>query len=119
MIVRWNSGYRKFGSVAGYRDQVGIAVPLRMPELTGLPSPEEDADLQAIEDAIYHSFQEHAESLFVAVITTSGMREFVLYTRAPEHARQCFEHLRTIVTSHELQLMIQPDEAWAVYSQLI
>jgi|HubBroStandDraft_1064217.scaffolds.fasta_scaffold138679_2 hypothetical protein len=36
MIVRSNAGYRDFGSVPGY--EVGIAVPLRSAEPTGLPS---------------------------------------------------------------------------------
>jgi hypothetical protein len=62
MIVRLNSGYRRFGSVPGYKDQVGIAVPLHSPAPAGLPSPEEGEQLQVIEDRIHDSFQEQAES---------------------------------------------------------
>lgn len=57
------------------------------------------------------------ESLLVAVITTSGMREFVFYTREPEHVKQRFAGLRRSITSHEIQLMIQPDKKWKVYAQ--
>ncbi len=118
MIVRSNTGYRKFGSVPGYEHQAGIAVPLRAPETTGLPSPEEDAELTAIENAICPTLEEKVESLLVAIITTSGMREFVFYTRAPQELRQRFEVLRHRITSHEIQLMVQPDKDWVVYAQL-
>lgn len=117
MIVRSNTGYREFGSVPGYDHQVGIAVPLHMPEPTGLPSPAEDAELGKIEDAICNSLQEHGESLLVAIITTSGMREFVFYTLAPQRVQERFEQLRDRIT-HQIQLMIQFDETWEIYSQL-
>ncbi len=119
MIVRSNTGYRGLGSVAGYEHQVGVAVPLRAPEPTGLPSPEEAAQLGDLEDSICTSLEAEAESLLVAVITGSGMREFVFYTRAPEEAKQRFELLRRSVTSHEIQLMIQPDKDWRVYAELV
>jgi Family of unknown function (DUF695) len=64
------------------------------------------------------SLQEQAESLLVAIITTSGMREFVFYTRDPERVKHRFEQLRNQITSHELQLMIQVDEAWEIFGQL-
>jgi hypothetical protein len=118
MFVRTNTGYREFTSVSGYEHQVGIAVPLRKAEATGLPSPAEDVQLGEIEDIICASLEEQAESLLVAVITTGGMREFVFYTREPNNVRHLFEGLRSRITSHELQLMIQPDSTWRVYSQL-
>lgn len=118
MIVRANTGYREFGSVSGYAHQVGIAVPLKTSETTGLPSPEEDAQLGEIEEILCGSLEQRAESLFVGVITTGGMREFVFYTRNPRSVQHLFETLRGRITSHELQLMIQPDMTWDVYAQL-
>ena len=117
LIVRSNTGYNGFGSIAGYEHQVGIAVPLRAPEPTGLPSPAEDAELGTVEDGICASLEQEAESLLVAIITTSGMREFVFYTRAPEQVKRRFEQLRGSITSHEIQLMIQPDKDWGTYAQ--
>ena len=118
MIVRSNAGYREFGMVPGYEHQVGIAVPFRSPEPNGLPSLEENVELDAIEDAICNYLQEGAASLLVAIITTNGMREFVLYTRAPEQLQHSFEQLRRHIMSHEMQLMIQVDKTWEIYAQL-
>jgi hypothetical protein len=117
-IMRLNSGYAKFGNIHGYEHQVGIAIPLRAPEESGLPSPEEDAELAEIEGSLCLALEQDAESLLVAIITTGGMREFVFYTRAPQYVRQRFERFRDGIGSHEIQLMIQPDKDWDVYAQL-
>ena len=116
MILRVHSGYRGFVPLPGYDHQAGIAVPFREPAPSGLPSIGESPDLAAIEESI-SQFEENAESLLVAVITTGGMREFVLYTRSPADLERRFELLSTEVTSHEMQLMIQPDENWETYAQ--
>jgi hypothetical protein len=118
MFVRTNARYRNMSGVAGFEHQVGIAVPLHHPEPSGLPSSIEIRDLDFIEDAVCESLEAGGESLFVAVITTSGMREFVLYTSSPERVKQKFELLQSNITSHEIQLMIQPDKDWKVYARL-
>jgi hypothetical protein len=118
MFIRRNTGYRDYGSVSGYEHQVGIAVPLRKPEATGLPGAAECAVLGDMEDIICSSLEEQAESLLVAVITTRGMREFVFYTREPHRVEQRVGELRQRITSHEIQLMIQLDKTWRVYAQL-
>jgi hypothetical protein len=118
MIVRVNNGYKEYGSVAHYEYQVGIAVPLRDPEPTGLPSPSEDIELGQVEDAVNQALETQTESLLVAIITTGGMREFVFYTRDPEAVKRRFEQARAVITSHEIQLMIQQDKGWGVYAHV-
>lgn len=118
MFVRRNTGYSQFKRVPGYDHQVGIAVPLRNPEPNGLPGTAELAQLSEIEDTICSSLEDQAESLMVAVITTSGMQEYVFYTRDPQSVQQRFKDLRERITSHELQLLIQMDNPWRVYDQL-
>jgi hypothetical protein len=117
MFVRTNMAYREYGSVEGYEHQVGIAVPLKNAASSGLPTPEENAQLGEIEDAICGSLEEQAESLLVAVITTSGMKEFVLYSREPQSVKRRFEQLCSRITSHEMQLMIQADSTWRTYAR--
>ena len=118
MIIRTNTGYRDFKIVPGYEYQVGIAVPLRNPEVTGLPGAAEGAVLGEIEDTICSSLEEQVESLLVAVITTGGMREFVFYTRQPHRVEERVVKLRERITSHEIQLVIQSDRDWEIYAQL-
>jgi hypothetical protein len=117
LIVRSNSGYRDFAPIASYDHQVGIAVPMRDPDANGLPSTKEDSELGDVEDALCGSLESDDSTLLVAVITTGGMREFVFYTRKPKEVETAFESLRKSITSHEIQLMIQPDKRWNTYSQ--
>jgi hypothetical protein len=119
MFVRTNAAYRPFKGVQGYAHQVGIAVPLVDPEPSGLPSTIENAELSTIEDNLCGLLQTANESIFVAAITTSGMREFVFYTRDPERVKQRFEEARRRIQNHEIHLMIQPDSEWNIYARLI
>lgn len=117
MIVRTNNAYREYAPVAGYEDQVGIAVPLNNVASSGLPSAEEDAQLDEIEEAICGALERQAESLLVAIITTSGIREFVFYTREPQQVKARFEQLHNQITSHKIQLLVQSDSKWRTYAQ--
>jgi hypothetical protein len=119
MLVRIHDGYRGFNGVASYEHQIGIAVRLQMPEPDGLPSGDEDMKLSGIEDALCELLEQDAESLFVAVVTTGGMREFVFYTNAPELIRLRVDALRPTAAGYDLQLMVQPDKRWEVYSKLL
>jgi len=96
---------------------VGIAVPLRAPNADGLPEEEELNQLNAIEDSLASRLEAEQKSLQVLAITTSGMREFIFYTRDSEAARLVLEALRSEVTSHELQSYIAEDPKWALYRE--
>jgi hypothetical protein len=119
MIVRADAAFRGRGGVAGYTHQVGIAVPLRKPEPNGLPSTEESEQLNIIEETIVGELESGRESMLVAVITTNGMREFVLYTKDPKKMQERFERWKELLVSHELQMMMQPDKEWDVYNRLV
>jgi hypothetical protein len=94
-------------------------VPLLDPEPSGLPSTIENAELSAIEDNLCGLLQTANESIFVAAITTSGMREFVFYTRDPDRVKQKVEQARSGIQNYQIQLLIQPDSEWNIYARLI
>jgi len=119
IIARVDTGYREIAGHPEYAHQVGIAVRLASPDETGLPASEEFDPLTVIEDALCESLETENESLLVCVLTTGGMREFVFYTTAPEKVTEKFILLEARITSHEIQLMIQPDKSWSVYKQFI
>ena len=118
IITRFN---RAFDALAGHPElphQVGIAVPFRDPQPTGLPTVAEGAELQELEDELRQAIEVDNESFLVGVITTAGMREFVLYTSDVEGVKARFHEWGQRVTSHEPQIMIQTDPDWSVYRGL-
>ena len=117
IFTRFNTAYKPVAGHPEYAHQVGIAIPFRAPLPTGLPSPEESAELQEVEDVLCAELEANKESVLVGVITTGGMREFVLYTSAPQRVQEKFDSLKTRITTHEIQLMIQRDKSWDTYKR--
>lgn len=117
LIVRIHQEVGRLVHDGSFPYQVGIAVPLQSPNEHGLPEPDEMEILSALEDKIVQTLERDRECIHVATITTSGMREFVLYTSAPETVEATFQELKDAAPTHEVQLMIQPDEDWSVYEQ--
>jgi hypothetical protein len=118
LIVRLNTGLRRVAGRPEYAFQVGVAVPLRNPKQDGLPTREESVQLELIEDALTTTLEQDHGCVLAAVLSTGGMREFVLYTVAPTTVESRVESLRAVTSTHELQLMIQPDPKWRVYRSL-
>jgi len=117
LFARVHRGIAPLVGDARYAHQFGIAVPLLNPDGDGLPTGEEAAQLAVIENALCAALEPGHTSVLVLVITTRGMREFVFYTTDPDQVREAFEELRSTISSHEIQLMIQPDPGWLVYRQ--
>lgn len=100
-----------------YSIQVGVAVPLNDPTPEGWPTPEEDQQLATIEGTILREADE--QSVLAGVITTGGMREFVLYTNASAWIEDFHNVLRAAVPTHEVQVMARTDPEWSVYKSFI
>jgi hypothetical protein len=116
MFVRLNKGAHAVAGSAAYGIRVGVAIPLRNPRPDGLPDEAESEQLAAIEDVLVADSSEHA--ILVAVITTSGMREFVFYTGAGDWIPDFHQRMMRATSSHEVQCIAKHDPGWTVYHQL-
>ena len=118
LLVRVNTAADPFRGHPDLSHQVGIAVPFKEADSNGMPVGTEIEELNAIEDQVFENFEAAAQSIVVAVVTTGGMREFVLYTRDPSGVESKYQEFKTKVDSgHEIQLMIQPDPKWNTFAQ--
>ena len=116
IFTRFNVGLRQAAGHAAFPIQVGVAVPLKQPDSNGLPVADESAELNLIEDELERLVGTRA--ILVGVITTSGMREFILYTGEGDWIAQFHQDLQGAVSHHEIQVMAQRDEAWATYRRM-
>jgi len=119
MVARINTSVDEFRGHPELTYQVGIAIPLKLADENGMPGTAEAEELNQIEDLVFEILEVQSRSVLVAVITTGGMREFVLYAVDPEevkanHGRLC----KAVTTGHEVQLMIQSDPKWRVFAAL-
>jgi len=117
MLILSNDVLRKCIAHPEYPYRVGIAVPFVTPDDNGLPSDGELQQLEAIEDTLSEVLSADNESLLAIVITTCGMREFVLYTGAPEQVKVKFEKLKGMIETHRLQMIVEGDKSWKVYKE--
>ena len=117
MFLRRNDSAVSLAKHPDFCFRVGVAVPLNAPDKNGLPNGEEMEQLNTIEDALSSRLEIDQQSLQVLAITTSGMREFMFYTRNPEATQQGIRDVKTGTSSHELQSYIAEDPDWAGYKQ--
>jgi hypothetical protein len=119
IFIRANKGLKKIARHPQFSHQVGIAVPLNSPNEHGLPVSAEGDQLNVIEDQLEDLLVQNNESIFVGVITTGGMREFVYYTSNPDQVVEKFNTVKELTSTHELQLLIQEDKDWLTYKSLL
>lgn len=117
LFTRFNVGLRQAAGHPGYPIQVGVAVPLKRPDSRGLPVPDESAELNSIEAEMSRLVATRA--ILVGVITSGGMREFVLYTGEGDWIAQFHQDLQASIPHHEVQVMAQRDEGWATYRRMV
>jgi hypothetical protein len=100
-----------------YSIQVGVAIPLKEPTPEGLPTPAEDKQLSGIETTLLRKVDE--QSVLAGVITTGGMREFVLYTNSSTWLEAFHQALQAAVPTHEVQVIAKTDPDWSVYKSFV
>jgi len=117
IVVRVNSGASSLIGDSGLSHRVGVATPLRAPDIDGLPEAAESAELNALEDALDAALTQGTEALLLLVITTNGMREFVFHTSAPAAVADQIGAVRVRFPERIVQFMQEHDPTWDVYRQ--
>jgi hypothetical protein len=87
LFARANLALKPYIGHPEYQHQIGVAMPFNSPDEHGFPSAQESLELNQIEDMLCAKLEDDNQSLFAAVITTGGMREFVFYTRNPQSVK--------------------------------
>lgn len=117
MFVRRNDSALQLSSNLDYGIRLGVAIPLLCPNDAGLPTKEESETLNQIEDELSRQFEKDQLSLLVLVITTSGMREFIFYTKGPQSCEQILPEIAASFPLYEFQTYTEEDKKWALYKQ--
>src|SRR5207247_9623773 len=97
--------------------RVGVATQVRATAANGMPTPEENATLQEVEDRLSRALEVDRETLLVVVLTTNGVKEWVLYTSDPDATKRRMQAFAPTVSTHRLQMVVEQDKAWSVYRQ--
>ena len=116
MIVRLNSSARSLIPGRRHGIRIDFTVSFLDADHRGMPSHAEQNELAAFEDYMETHVAGHA--VLVAVITTSGMREFVLHTDSSDWIDGFHRDLAAALPTHKVQMLTQLDLDWTVYKSL-
>lgn len=119
MVTRFNKGLSALVGNPSFTKQLGMAVKFNQPDDRGFPPAQETAELDEIEAKIVQRFGGTGnETLLAGVVTTGGMREFVLYTSNAEAAAKIAQGIVDETRHHTVQFVVNDDASWNVYQQL-
>lgn len=119
IIVRRNNSVQEYAENSAFIYRIGITVLLLEPNEVGLPSKEEVASLDQIEDELNNQLEKEGDSIQVLVITTGGMREFVYYSCNSKLIEQVIYNTRKKFSSHEIQFYVKEDKEWSIYKEFV
>ncbi len=115
LIARFDTSAEQL--IGRYSIQVGVAIPLNDPTPEGFPTPDEDEQLGRIEATLLRKADER--SVLAGVITTGGMREFVLYSSSSTWLEAFHEAMKAAVSTHQVHVIAKNDPTWAVYKSFV
>jgi len=115
MLIRKNVGLDKIAGKENYSTNCGIAFKFLFPDENGLPDIENEPELDDLEDDIFEIYETDLNSIVSIIITTSGFREFVLYTKDVEEFYVRLNKLKEKYHQYEFTSYKQSDENWGTY----
>jgi len=82
---------------------------------SGLPTDEEAQVFAEFENTFLETFEKDGLSVFVAVVTKSGIKDFLFYTRDPHIFLKTAEQFRNIYPEFLITCELSPDPLWDQY----
>ena len=117
LIIRYNETAREWIGHSELPVKLGIAIPLNAPDEGGLPSPDENEQLNEIEDIVVREIGARTHGLQALALTTGVMKEFVFYIPRDVDIKTIHESIQASVTTHEVQCMAEMEPKWDSYIQ--
>ncbi len=115
MLIRKNVGCEKIEGNKNYSTGCGIAFQVKFPDENGLPNAEKEPELNTLEDDIFEIFEKDLNSIIPIVITTSGFREYVIYTKDLSEFQNRLSKLKEKHKQYELTSYNKEDGNWKTY----
>jgi hypothetical protein len=115
LIIRYNESARDWNGHKDLPIKLGFAIPLNSPNENGLPDPEENEQLDEIEDIIVREVGSNARGLYALALTNGQMKEFVFYVSPGIDIKALHKSIQALVGSHDVQCMAAMESDWRSY----
>jgi hypothetical protein len=116
MLIRINTTAQEWFRHPLLSIRVGFAIPLKQQNPQRLPAPEENIQLDHVEDVICSFVKSTGPSIHVLAIATGTFKEFVFYIKNGDRVAEIHKQISKDITSHEVQCVATRDPKWSVYA---
>jgi len=117
LIIRYNESARNWIGHSELPIKLGFAIPLNSPNEGGLPYPDENEQLNEIEDIVVREIASRSYGLHALALTTGVMKEFVFYIPRNVDIKAIHESIQATVDTHQVQCMAEMEPKWESYTQ--
>jgi hypothetical protein len=117
LIIRFNESAKEWAGHPELPIKLGLAVPLNSPNEGGLPDPEENEQLNEIEEIILREVEARTKGVHALVLTTGVMKEFVFYVPRDLDFPDLHQAIQAAVRTHEVQCIGEHEPDWESYRQ--
>jgi hypothetical protein len=102
-----------------YSRKLTIAWSYRPVDESGMPSDTTYKQMDAFEDALFEALERGPSTIFVAVYTHNGRREWIGYTRDIDESESLMTRALEEHEHYPLELSTEEDPQWAEYLTLL
>ena len=117
LIIRFNESAGEWKGHPELPIKLGFAIPLNSPNEGGLPDPDENLQLNDVEDVLVREIEARSRGIQTLALTTGTMKEFVFYVPQGVDIKAIHEAVQAAVSTHEVQCMAVMEPKWDTYEQ--
>lgn len=112
LIIRYSEAARKWMGHSRLPIKLGFAIPLNAPVEGGLPTPEENEQLNEIEDLIVGEIESRTIAFHAMTLTTGTMKEFIFYIPQRVDIATLHQAIQAGAKGHTVQCMAEREPSW-------
>jgi len=123
LIVRYNETAKEWFAHPDLPIKLSFAIPLNSPVEGGLPSPDENSELDLVEDVIRDEVNANILGVHVLALSTGTVKEFVFYVASDSAISQkiskIHEAVKSMVLTHQVQCIAKYEPEWDSYKEFL
>ena len=118
VIIRVNRGLKELAGHPAFPERIEILIRFNSAGSDGMPSAEENFNLQELEDSLANALTSSNKSLYAAVVTGMGSKRLIFYTSDLGNAAIKANEILKKTDDHHIEVLTSKDFDWGVYRSL-
>ena len=112
VLVRFRHKLRNVTDVSGYPQLLQITWPYEEADESGMPEAEDSNAMELFEEHMIAAFEHDQHAVLTAVITTDGVRQWIIYTGDLEECGKRLSAMPHEQDEYPIELVADDDPEW-------